>query len=176
MEDKIEYTVEETADVLNESANALWCTLELNGHNRSAGLISISRDWDGLFRLDVPIADGGFYTELYGKSAIYRVRFVPEQVARAKAPAPEDEILTWDIGLVTQDEYNEALNKMREEKKKLTRRVFQAEREMEAVRAMLNNGGESDSDGDAVVSSLGGDTLEVNVVENMEILMKNSDE
>lgn len=63
-----------------------WAIVELMGHVRLAGrLTEEERFGSKLGRLDIPTADGGFVTKLFGGSSVYAVTFVNEGAARAVA-------------------------------------------------------------------------------------------
>lgn len=87
-----------------------WAIVELMGHAQTAGIIRTA-DLGGLLRLDVPMEEG-FRTEYYGNSAIYAIRIVSEEVARAFA-RPDRDICAYDAPIVPRSEYEEALNKSR---------------------------------------------------------------
>lgn len=93
-----------------ESQNEMWAIVELMGHSQTAGLIKTS-DLGGLLRVDVPI-DEGFRTEYYGAQAIYAIRMVSEEIARAYA-LPNRSISAYDAPIVPRAEYEEALRKTR---------------------------------------------------------------
>jgi len=95
-----------------------WAIVELMGHAQTAGLIRTS-DLGGLLRLDVPMEDG-FRTEYYGEAAIYAIRIVSEEIARAFA-RPDRDICAYDTPIVPRAEFEEALAKSREAINKLTR-------------------------------------------------------
>lgn len=95
-----------------------WAIVELMGHAQTAGLIRTS-DFGGLLRLDVPMQEG-FRTEYYGNAAIYAIRIVSEEIARAFA-RPDRDISVYDVPIVPRVEYEEALRKSRQEKQRLER-------------------------------------------------------
>jgi hypothetical protein len=67
------------------SSEQQWAIVDLFGHTRVAGKISEHTIGGETFvRLDVPRGDG-FTTELYGKGAIYSIKFVDEPIARESA-------------------------------------------------------------------------------------------
>lgn len=78
------------------------------GHERTAGIIKTS-DIGGLVRVEVPIEEG-FRTEYYGEKAVYAIRIVSEDIARAYAPHQRD-ISCYDVPIVPRAEYEEALKK-----------------------------------------------------------------
>lgn len=60
-----------------------WAIVEIMGHHRIAGRISQVEEFGAvLLRVEVPDPDGGFSTEDYGGSAIYRLRHCSEEMAR----------------------------------------------------------------------------------------------
>lgn len=68
---------------MEQQKNDMWAIVELMGHGLTAGIIRKS-DLGGLLRVDVPINDG-FRTEYYGEQAIYSIKVVSEEIARAYA-------------------------------------------------------------------------------------------
>jgi hypothetical protein len=104
---------------MNEKQNnEQWAIVELMGHAQTAGMIRTS-DLGGLLRLDVPMADG-FRTEYYGNAAIYAIRIVSEEIARAFA-RPDRDICAYDVPIVPRAEFEEALRKSRDELRRLER-------------------------------------------------------
>jgi len=102
---------------MNENQNnEQWAIVELMGHAQTAGKIRTS-DLGGLLRLDVPMADG-FRTEYYGNAAIYAIRIVSEEIARAFA-RPDRDICAYDVPIVPRAEFEEALRKSREQMRHL---------------------------------------------------------
>lgn len=104
---------------MNEKQNnEQWAIVELMGHAQTAGMIRTS-DLGGLLRLDVPMSDG-FRTEYYGNAAIYAIRIVSEEIARAFA-RPDRDICAFDVPIVPRAEFEEALRKSRDELRRLER-------------------------------------------------------
>ncbi len=67
-----------------------WAIVELMGHVTRVGRVStVQRYGTELLQLDVPAGDG-FVSEDIGGSAIYRIRYVTEEVARAQAARMAD--------------------------------------------------------------------------------------
>ena len=93
---------------MKKAKTEVWAIIELMGHERTAGLIKTS-DIGGLVRVEVPVEDG-FRTEYYGEKAIYAIRVVSEDIARAYAPHERD-VSAYDIPIVPRSEYEEALRK-----------------------------------------------------------------
>jgi hypothetical protein len=94
-----------------ENQNEMWALVELMGHGKTAGIVRKS-DLGGLLRVDVPVGNEGFRTEYYGEQAIYAIRCVSEEIARAYA-LPEREICAYDEPIVPRAQYEEALQKAR---------------------------------------------------------------
>ncbi len=93
-----------------KNQNEIWAIVELMGHAQTAGILRTS-DLGGLLRVDVPMGEG-FRTEYYGSQAIYAIRVVSEEIARAFA-LPEREICSYAVPIVPRTEFEEALNKAR---------------------------------------------------------------
>lgn len=93
-----------------ETKTEVWAIVELMGHAQTAGIIRTS-DLGGLVRVDVPMGEG-FRTEYYGSQAIYAIRIVSEEIARAYA-LPEREICSYNVPIVPRAEFEEALQKAR---------------------------------------------------------------
>lgn len=73
----------------------LWATVELMGHDRTAGRYSFV---NGLHRIDVPRPDGSFVTEMLGSGSIFRIRFVDEAAARLAARSLDPQpIGVWEL-------------------------------------------------------------------------------
>lgn len=74
---------EESSAVFQE----MWAMVELMGHVKMAGRISEESHFGTvLLRCDIPQgSDGGYFTQWYGGSAIYRITPISEAVARAFA-------------------------------------------------------------------------------------------
>ena len=96
---------------MEKSQNEMWAIVELMGHAQTAGIIRTS-DLGGLLRVDVPVGDEGFRTEYYGEQAIYAIRVVSEEIARAHA-MPERDIMAFDTPIVPRAKYEEMLHKSR---------------------------------------------------------------
>jgi len=133
---------------MEENSNEMWAVIELMGHGRTAGLIRAS-DLGGLLRVDVPVEDG-YQTEYYGASAIYSIKVVSEEIARAYA-LPERQVLAYDEPIVPRAQYEEALHQARlryetlqRHTDTLTRRLTAVIQEEERPRASLGTGAELD--------------------------------
>lgn len=128
---------------MDENKIEMWAVVELMGHGQTAGLIRTS-DLGGLLRVDVP-AEDGFRTEYYGEAAIYSIKIVSEEIARAYA-APERGIYVHDEPIVPRAQYEEALHKSRERIHALELHIDRLSRRLTAV-AALPSGDAGESEG-----------------------------
>ena len=110
--------------------NEMWAIVELMGHGQTAGLIRQS-DLGGLLRLDVPL-DKDFRTEYYGEQAIYAIRIVSEEIARAYA-LPNREICAYNEPIVPRAQYEEALTKARNYTHELQDHITELERRLTKI-------------------------------------------
>ena len=101
---------------MEENQIDMWAVVELMGHGRTAGVIRTS-DLGGLLRVDVPVEDS-YRTEYYGAAAIYSIKVVSEEVARAYA-RPDRSVIAFDEPIVPRTEYEAALQKARMENRRL---------------------------------------------------------
>jgi len=131
---------------MDENNNEMWAVVELMGHGHTAGLIRTS-DLGSLLRVDVPVEDG-YQTEYYGASAIYSIKVVSEEIARAYA-APERQVLAYDEPIVPRAQYEDALHKSRERIHALELHVDRLSRRLTAVNALPDGlpGGPENEDG-----------------------------
>jgi hypothetical protein len=120
-------------DVQSNNKTEQWAIVELMGHGQTAGIIKTS-DLGGLLRVDVPIGDS-FRTEYYGAQAIYAIRIVSEEIARAFA-MPEREICSYDTPVIPRALFDEALNKSRRENTFLQQQIDTLQRRLTAVNAL----------------------------------------
>jgi len=76
-----------------------WAIVELLGHVRLAGRVSEEEHFGAkLGRLDIPMAGGGFTTQFFGGSAVYRLTPVTEVIARAVAERNQPEpVSRWEL-------------------------------------------------------------------------------
>lgn len=76
-----------------------WAIVELMGHVRIAGRVTEEEKFGGkLGRIDVPTADGGFVTQYFTATSVYRITVVAEDVARevAKNSQPQP-VHSWEF-------------------------------------------------------------------------------
>lgn len=111
-----------------------WAVIELMGHGVTAGIIRPG-ELGGLLRVDVPVEEGKFRTEYYGNSAIYSVKIVSEEIARAYA-TPEREINVYDTPIIPRAQFEEALRKVRREVESLQHQNNQLRQKLTAVEAL----------------------------------------
>jgi len=110
--------------------NEMWATVELMGHAQTSGRISRPSDWGGLLRVDVPLGDG-YRTEYYGLAAIYSVKIVSEDIARAYA-RPSHDVVAYDTPIITREQHQKAIND-------LERCLHAARNEAEELRRRLTS-------------------------------------
>lgn len=111
----------------------MWAVVELMGHGRTAGIMRTS-DLGGLIRVDVPIEDG-FRTEYYGDSAIYSIKVVSEEIARAYA-LPDRHIVAYDEPIVPRQQYEKALQLARNNASQMQQQIDELTRRLTAVHAL----------------------------------------
>jgi hypothetical protein len=109
----------------------MWATVELMGHAQTAGRISRPSDWGGLLRVDVPV-NGDYRTEFYGLAAIYSIKVVSEQIARAYAQ-PSRSVVAYDTPIVTREMHQAAMRRAEEQSDTLRQRINVLERRLIAV-------------------------------------------
>lgn len=119
---------------MSEIKNETWAIIELMGHAQTAGIIKTS-DLGGLLRVDVPMGDEGFRTEYYGEQAIYAIRIVSEEIARAYA-IPEREICSYSAPIVPRSQYEEALEKSRRLNDTLTHQIQVLQKRLTQVNSL----------------------------------------
>lgn len=103
---------------MEENQVDMWAVVELMGHGRTAGIVRTS-DLGGLLRVDVPVEDG-YRTEYYGAAAIYSIKVVSEEIARAYA-RPDRSVIAFYEPIVPRAEYEAALQQARLENRRLER-------------------------------------------------------
>lgn len=130
------------AMMVEEPKVEMWAIVELMGHGRTAGIIRTS-DLGGLLRVDVPVDDEGYRTEYYGEAAIYSIKVVSEEIARAYA-RPERNIVAYDEPIVPREQYEHALRESRREISNLQRTVNVLQNRLTAVHALPSGENEED--------------------------------
>lgn len=126
----------ENQQVLQTIEQDMWATVELMGHGLTAGRVSRPTEWGGLLRVDVPLGDTTKYaTELYGMDAVFRIKFVSEEIARAHAPS-DKAIESYSAPIVSREQHEAKVRAMRAENIELSSRVRELERRLTSVEAL----------------------------------------
>lgn len=105
-----------------------WAIVELMGHDQTAGRIEMG----ALLRVDVPLKDGAFRTEYIGSAAIFRVRLVSEEIARATA-TPITRAQPFDAPIVTREQHLFAMRQAEHENNLLRQQLEELRRRLTAV-------------------------------------------
>lgn len=108
-----------------------WATVDLMGHAQTAGRIAME---NGLLRVDVPNGDT-YRTEFYGMAAIYSIKIVSEQIARAYGHVSHD-VVAYDTPIVTREQHQAVVSRLEQEQYRLREQVRQLERRLTAVNAL----------------------------------------
>lgn len=116
------------------SETDVWAVVELMGHLTLAGKLT-KMDADGrLWQVDVPDGEH-FRTELFGNSAVYRIRIVSEEIARGYA-RPAHALIEYDAPIVTREQHEAAIRLAQVANERLRDRITELERRLTAVRAL----------------------------------------
>lgn len=118
-----------------ESKNEQWATVEIMGHVQTAGRISRPSEWAGLLRVDVPLGDS-YRTEFYGMQAIYSVKLVSEEIARAYAQNYSEPALDYNTPIVSKNQFDEMRHKAEQENYRLRTHIRELENRLTAVNAL----------------------------------------
>lgn len=116
-----------------EIKKEMWAIIELMGHDITAGMIRPG-ELGSLIRIDVPIEDT-FRTEYVGENAIFRIRIVSEEIARAYA-LPERIIQSFDTPVIPRSEYEKALEKSRDEITRLNSHIQNLSNRLTAINSL----------------------------------------
>lgn len=95
-----------STEILQKTDNEQWALIELMGHGQTAGRI----EHGNLLKVDVPTKEG-FATEFYSLQAIYRIRLVSEEIARAHAPK-ESEVFSYNAPIVTREQHQSEMRRL----------------------------------------------------------------
>lgn len=118
-----------------------WATVDLMGHSHTAGRVT----WEnGLLRVDVPEEDS-FRTEYYGMAAIYSLKLVSEEIARAYVVV-DHEPVAYNAPIVTRTQFLEMKNEAERHNAALQRQVNELQRRLTSVNALPASTGEDDPD------------------------------
>lgn len=118
-----------TENRIIQTQEEMWAIVELMGHGQTAGRVEKPTEWGGLMRVDVPGEDGSYRTEFYSMSAIYSVKFVSEEIARAYAPKKR-EITAYDSPIVTREQHESVVRELRNEQSDLRLQVRELKRRL----------------------------------------------
>lgn len=132
---------------MSEQNNDSWAVAELMGHVTLAGRITKPGEYGGLWQIDIPEGDS-FRTEFFGSQAVYRIRIVSEEIARAYA-RPGHEIIAYDAPIVTRAEHEAVVDKARETISTLRDRIEQLQRALPEPESVRNHD-PSEQDGDGI--------------------------
>lgn len=108
-------------ELIETQPQEIWAVVELMGHGQTAGRISRPANWGGLMQVDIPTPEG-YRTEFYGMSAIYAVRIVSEEIARAYAQ-PVRGIVAYDTPIVTREQHNQVISELNKENYQLQQKI-----------------------------------------------------
>lgn len=126
-------------------SNEFWAKVELMGHGLTAGLVSRPEEWGGLIRVDVPNdeTEDGFITEMYNISAIYAIKPVSEEIARAYA-APARGIIAYDTPIVSREMHEAAIRELRADNYRQAKEVEELRRRLVQVSALPSGNDDED--------------------------------
>ena len=127
--------------------NDSWAVVELMGHVTLAGRVTKPGEYGGLWQVDVPEGDT-YRTEFFGSQSVYRIRIVSEEIARGYA-RPAHEVLEYDAPIVTRAQYENSMQKAREQYHNLSRENDELRHRLTAVNALpsgLNERDETEQD------------------------------
>lgn len=114
-----------------QNGNSQWATVDLMGHAQTAGRITME---NGLLRVDVPEGDE-YRTEYYGMAAIYSIKIVSEQIARAYGRAAY-QVVAYDTPIVTREQHRMVVERLEQEQYNLREQVRELERRLTSVNAL----------------------------------------
>lgn len=117
--------------------NDTWAVVELMGHITIAGRITKPGEYGGLWQIDIP-NDEEYRTEFFGGSAVYRVRIVSEEIARAYA-RPGYEVVEYNAPIVTRAEHENAMQKAREQYYRMQEENEELRRRLTAIKSLPAN-------------------------------------
>jgi len=101
--------------------NESWAVVELMGHVTIAGRITKPGEYGGLWQIDIPEGDS-FRTEFFGSQAVYRVRMVSEEIARAYS-RPAHTVIEYNAPIITRDEHISVVERLQEQIRELRKRM-----------------------------------------------------
>ncbi len=97
--------------------NTSWAIVALMGHTELAGQLTRPGEFGGLWQLDIPDENnnGGFRTEFFGSSAVFRIRLVSEEIARAYASSLHKTVIEYSAPIITRSEHMSIVEQLREQ-------------------------------------------------------------
>lgn len=110
---------------------AQWATVDLMGHAQTGGRVTME---NGLLRVDVPDGDS-FRTEFYGMAAIYSIKIVSEEIARAYVKPTIDHYV-YDAPIITREEHMAIINRLERGNEQLRETVREFQRRLTAIKAL----------------------------------------
>ena len=117
----------------DENKIDVWAIVELMGHDLTAGILRTS-EIGGLMKIDVPMEEG-FRTEFIGPAAVFRIRIVSEEIARVYA-RPERGIIAYDEPIVPRAQYEEALQKSRNQIERMDHQLRVLQKRLTSVNSL----------------------------------------
>lgn len=97
--------------MIGEDRIEQWAIVDLMGHAQTAGRIT---NEGGLLRVDVP-QEESYRTEFYGMQAIYSIKIVSEEIARAYAKrVPIDITYVYNAPIITREQHEQIVAELRE--------------------------------------------------------------
>lgn len=114
--------------------NDTWAVVELMGHVTISGRVTKPGEYGGLWQIDIPDGDN-YRTEFFGSQAVYRVRMVSEEIARAYAK-PNYDIVEYDAPIITRAEHEQAMDIAREKIDRVLRENEVLRRRLTSVNAL----------------------------------------
>lgn len=109
-----------------------WATVDLMGHAQTAGRITME---NGLLRVDVPDNSDGYRTEFYGMAAIYSIKIVSEEIAKAYVKQTY-EVEAYDAPIVTREVYRAAVNRLEDANYKLQHEINELRRRLTTINSL----------------------------------------
>lgn len=116
---------------MQPTENEQWAMVDLMGHAQTSGRIVME---GGLLRVDVPEGDG-FRTEYYGLQAIYSIKIVSQEIARAYAHESRRGAYAYDAPIVTREEHRAMIDRLEEKNIRLQEQIQELSRRLTTVTA-----------------------------------------
>ena len=124
--------------------NFVWGIAELMGHLTLAGRLTKPGEYGGLWQIDIPEGEN-FRTEFFAAGAVYRIRIVSEEIARAYST--HSEIVEYNAPIVTRDEHERKMDRARELLQAKEQTIEELQRRLTAIRALPSSSDEENKDG-----------------------------